>query len=98
MPATARSAPDTWFGLIRSKTGNLLLSTHRLAYDYRGAAAATQRWGHANRYSNALVTGLWPSFDVLPEPEKEQAGRRIRESTLQVACMRHTLLPVAGSQ
>jgi predicted phosphodiesterase len=32
MPAND-GTPDTWFGLIRSKTGNVVLSTHRLAYD-----------------------------------------------------------------
>jgi hypothetical protein len=50
------------------------------------------------RYGDALVTGLWPSLDVLPEPEKAEAGRRIRESTLQVACVHDTLLSAPGSR
>ena len=95
MPAND-GTPDTWFGLIRSNAGSLLLSTHRLAYDYRGAAAAMRGWRHADPYVNALETGLWPSLEVLPEPEKELAGRRIREATLQI--MPHTLLPAAGTR
>ena len=46
--------------------GGVMLSTHRLAYDHHTAAAGMRRFGHANGYARTLVTGLWPSLDILP--------------------------------
>ena len=31
-------------------------------------------------YADALVTGLWPSLDVLPEAEKSRTGRALDET------------------
>ena len=66
MPAND-GTPDVWYGLIRIEGDEVVLSTHRLAYDHNGAAGSMRRWGHANGYARSLVTGLWPSLDVLPE-------------------------------
>jgi predicted phosphodiesterase len=84
MPAND-GTPDTWYGLIRAEAGAVVLSTHRLAYDHLGAAAAMRRWGHANGYARSVVTGLWPSLDVLPPPERAATGRRLRARTLRLA-------------
>ena len=84
MPAND-GTPDTWFGLIKMKGNHITLSTHRLAYDHRGAAATMRRWGHANSYARSLVTGLWPSLDVLPAQEKEATGKKLRASMLRIA-------------
>ncbi len=40
---------------------------HRLAYDHHAAAAAMKAAGLAGGYANTLLTGLWPSQDILPE-------------------------------
>jgi len=73
-----------WYGLVRVEDGGLVLSTHRLAYDHIGAAAAMRRAGHADGYARTLVTGLWPSLDVLPPPERAATGKRLRQRTLRV--------------
>lgn len=39
---------------------------HRLAYDHRGAAAAMRAAGLVQGYDRALLSGYWPSEDVLP--------------------------------
>ena len=65
MPANDGTA-DVWYGLIWLEAGDLRLATRRLAYDHLGAAAALRRAGHADGYARTLVTGLWPSLDVLP--------------------------------
>jgi hypothetical protein len=62
----------------------VVLSTHRLGYDHISAAAAMRRFGHANGYARSLVTGLWPSLDTLPPPERAAAGKKIRPRTLRV--------------
>ena len=83
MPAND-GTPDVWYGLIRSEDGRIVLSTHRLAYDHHGAAAAMRRCGHANGYARTLVTGLWPSLDVFPPAEREATGRKLRPRTLRL--------------
>ncbi|HWV82702.1 MAG TPA: hypothetical protein VNZ50_14825, partial [Hyphomicrobiaceae bacterium] len=62
----------------------LVLSTHRLAYDHHTAAAAMRRSGHANGYARTLITGLWPSLDILPRAEREAMGKRIRQRSLRL--------------
>jgi predicted phosphodiesterase len=84
MPANDGTA-DVWYGLIRAIDGGVMLSTHRLAYDHSAAAAAMRRSGHANGYARTLITGLWPSLDILPPAEREATGQRIRQRTLRLA-------------
>jgi predicted phosphodiesterase len=83
MPAND-GTPEVWYGLIRIEDGRLVLSTHRLAYDHVGAAAAMRRAGHANGYARTLVTGLWPSLDVLPPAERAATGQRLRPRTVRI--------------
>jgi predicted phosphodiesterase len=82
--------PDAWYGLIGVEGGSLLLSTRRLRYDHHAAAAALRRCGHANGYARALVTGLWPSLDVLPPVERAATGRRLRQRTVRIAAPAQT--------
>ena len=84
MPANDGTA-DVWYGLISPQSAGLSLSTHRLAYDHVGASAAMRRFGYANGYARSLVTGLWPSLDILPEAERGRTGKRIRPGALHLA-------------
>lgn len=84
MPAND-GTPDVWYGLIRTEAGRVVISAHRLSYDHYAAAAAMRRFGHANGYAEALVTGLWPSLDILPSTECEATGRRLRTKMLRLA-------------
>lgn len=86
MPAND-GTPKGWYGLISldHDTNALRLSTHRLSYDHVGAAAAMRRAGHANEYARTLITGLWPSLDVLPDVERQQTGREIAPQTSTLA-------------
>jgi len=87
MPAND-GTPDVWFGLIEREGDDIVLSTHRLQYDYRAAAAAMLRRGHADGYARALISGLWPSIDILPDREKASTGRRIAPVRSRIACFR----------
>lgn len=84
MPAND-GTPEVWYGLIRAETNAVVLSTHRLAYDHHAAAAAMRRFGHANGYARTLVTGVWPSLDILPPDERAAMGRRIKPKSLRLA-------------
>jgi hypothetical protein len=83
MPAND-GTPDVWYGLVRDEGDGIALSTHRLAYDHHGAAAVMRRYGHANGYARTLVTGVWPSLDVFPPPERTATGRKLRLRTLRL--------------
>jgi hypothetical protein len=71
--------PRVWYSLLTPATAangrRLLRIEHRaLAYDYEAAAAAMERASLPSGYREALVTGLWPSLDVLPEAERLATG------------------------
>lgn len=83
MPAND-GTPDVWYGLVRIEEGQVVLSTHRLAYDHIAAAASMRRFGHANGYARSLITGLWPSLDILPPTEAAATAKKIRPRTLRI--------------
>ncbi len=76
--------PDGWFGLIHAEPDGVRLSIHRLHYDSAAAAGAMRRSGHANGYARALITGIWPSHDVLPAEELDQTGKRLEEISIRI--------------
>lgn len=93
MPAND-GEPSVWFGLVAATRDGIKLETRRLAYDHDVAAAALRRAGHANGYARTLVTGLWPSLDVLPEVERAAMGKRLRPRAVVIrnaACVGKTV-------
>lgn len=58
---------------VLSETG---LTFHRLAFDNQTAAAAMRRVGLTQGYDQALLTGRWPSEDVLPQELRRQEPLR----------------------
>jgi predicted phosphodiesterase len=90
MPAND-GTPEVWYGLIAVEGEELVLSMRRLAYDHAAAAAATKNAGHADGYAGALMSGLWPSLDVLPQQERAAGGRPIPEFTLRPPCRRPSM-------
>jgi predicted phosphodiesterase len=99
MPANDGTA-DVWYGLVRfdSRNSAVTLSTHRLNYDHTAAAATMRRHGHANGYARTLVTGLWPSLDVLPPAERAATGKRLRQIALRIAAKPQAEKAVVGGQ
>lgn len=97
MPAND-GQPAVWYGLISATDDGIKLETRRLAYDHNAAAASLRRSGHANGYARTLVTGLWPSLDVLPDEERAATGRRLRPKavTLRKAGRIATAVPASS--
>ena len=86
MPAND-GTPDVWYGLITAKSATIEFALKRLKYDHAGAAASMRRWAHVDGYARTLVTGLWPSLDVLPEAEKAETGERLCPRTVSMPRM-----------
>ena len=70
--------PDGWFLLLNPKDNHIHFSWQRLSY----AANLTQRnmrsAGLKAGYAETLLTGLWPSMDILPAAERTQRGKPIK--------------------
>ncbi|HUS96852.1 MAG TPA: metallophosphoesterase family protein [Hyphomicrobiaceae bacterium] len=76
--------PDGWYTVVRPEADELRISLKRLAYDHAAAAAAMRRSGHANGYARAIITGIWPSHDILPPQESTATGTRLRQRTVRL--------------
>lgn len=74
--------PDGWYLLLETEGGQIRASWHRLSYDYQRASRRMQTAGLDTGYSQALVNGLWPSLDTLPEQEQGQQGIPLSPATL----------------
>jgi predicted phosphodiesterase len=83
MPAND-GTPDVWYGLLTRDSDGVSLSTHRLSYDHATAAATTAAAGHADGYARALITGHWPSLDVLPPIERAATGTALPELSVRL--------------
>lgn len=78
MPANDGSA-DGWY-MVLDKGDPITCRWLRLPYDYEKSARSTIDAGMVE-YGQALLSGLWPSMDVLPASERNQQGVAIEESS-----------------
>jgi predicted phosphodiesterase len=72
----------TWFSVMDIKHNILNIETHALAYDHQKAFSEMKKAGMHNGYADALLSGLWPSMDVLPITEKQKTGQALEAQTL----------------
>ena len=73
MPANDGTA-NTWFSLMSLGQQHIKIEYQKLHYSYPQAQQAMVSAGLSNGYMEALSTGLWPSVDILPAPERRQQG------------------------
>ncbi len=66
--------PRVWFSVMRAVHHGIQFEHVPLAYDHAAASAAMHRAGLPAGYADAMVTGLWPSTDVLPPVELARTG------------------------
>ena len=85
MPAND-GTPDGWYALLENVGGSVRVQLHRLRYDHLTAAAEMRRSGHANGYARTLVTGIWPSHDILPPAELNATGETLMEVECNLKC------------
>lgn len=75
MPAND-GTQEVWYMLIHPWDDGFDVSWHRLAYDYQ-ASHQTSHAAGMTEYAQALLDGLWPSMDSLPEVERRQRGQAL---------------------
>jgi len=69
--------PRTWFSILSpcpERARGLMIAHLPLAYDHQRAAQAMRKAGLPEGYADALESGIWPSFDVLPRAEQAATG------------------------
>ena len=81
MPANDGST-HTWFSILDTDNSQLSVTMHELHYDASSAHQAMLDANMNNGYAKALITGLWPSMDVLPIAEQAQQGQPLQTQQL----------------
>ncbi len=74
MPADD-GTPRVWFSVLTPTAEGILIEHQPLEYDQAQAAAKMRARGLPEGYAWALISGLWPSHDVMPPTERATAGR-----------------------
>jgi predicted phosphodiesterase len=69
---------DGWYLLLIPENDSVRCEWHRLEYEAKRAQTAMRTAGLNNGYADALVTGIWPSMDVLPDFERRAKGCYIK--------------------
>ncbi len=77
MPAND-GTKDGWYLLLIPENDAVRCEWHRLEYEAKLAQTAMRKAGLNNGYADALVTGIWPSMDVLPDFERRAMGCYIK--------------------
>jgi len=83
MPANDGTT-DGWYMLLEPVKHGISVSWYRLSYDYHLAAEHMRQAGLNTAYAEALSAGLWPSFDILPDLERQQAGQALTITDLML--------------
>jgi predicted phosphodiesterase len=74
MPAND-GTPRVWYSILRPEDGGIVVEHHALSYDQAVAAARMRERGLPVGYADALVSGLWPADDIMPEADRSRRGR-----------------------
>jgi hypothetical protein len=75
---------DGWYLLLEPNKSSVLCSWRRLTYDAMGARSNMLQSGLDNGYADALISGQWPSMDVLPMQERTCQGRAIEPWSMKL--------------
>lgn len=83
MPAND-GASTGWYMLLEPTEEGIKASWHQLKYPVTKTVEAMAKAQLCQPYAKALISGLWPSLDVLPEPERLQTGKRLDLPTMRL--------------
>ncbi|WP_028469152.1 metallophosphoesterase family protein [Neptunomonas japonica] len=73
---------EGWYMLVIPTKEGVDVEWHRLAYDAQSAANTMQKVGLNTGYKDTLLTGIWPSTDVLPDEERSVSGQQLNLDSL----------------
>lgn len=74
MPANDGSA-EGWYMLLQPHESGVKASWHRLSYRVSDSVNKMRAAKLCPAYAQCLIEGIWPSLDILPEPERKQTGK-----------------------
>ncbi len=74
--------PRVWYATVAPGRTGPVFTHYSLDYDHAGAARKMRAAGLPEGYASGLETGLWPSLDILPEPERYRTGQAIDPGAL----------------
>ncbi len=80
MPAND-GTPDTWYSIVSPRGKTVQIDNKKMHYQAQDASQRMKDNGLHKGYADCLLTGLWPSTDVLLDKEKEDTGKRLSETT-----------------
>lgn len=81
MPAND-GTPRVWYSIISRIADGLAIEHRSLSYDHVTAANKMRRAGLPDGYATALMSGLWPSCDVLPLAEIRGRGHALESGRI----------------
>jgi predicted phosphodiesterase len=67
--------PRVWFSVLTPEDGTIEVAAVALHYDHAAAARRMAEAGMPAAYARALIDGLWPAMEVLPEAERHARGQ-----------------------
>ena len=76
MPAND-GTQDGWYLMLEPTGGKLQAHWHRLNYPAEQTRQTMHNAGLTTGYADAVINGLWPSEDVLPDAEKVNRGKAL---------------------
>lgn len=73
-----------WYMLINPLNGKARISWHRLEYNVSDTIKEMESHKLCQPYAQCLLSGLWPSMDVLPAMESEKQGKEISLAAIEI--------------
>jgi predicted phosphodiesterase len=83
MPAND-GTQDGWYMLVTPVDTGIEISWHRLKYNAQTTVDMMQQKGLKTAYQSALLSGVWPSMDVLPDTEKAGSDQKLALSAFVI--------------
>lgn len=70
--------PRSWYSVLVPDGDSIAIRHEALDYDHQRAAEKMIAAGVCREYAEALMSGAWPSMDILPERERQAAGKPLQ--------------------
>ncbi|MET3998095.1 putative phosphodiesterase [Marinobacterium sp. MBR-109] len=84
MPAND-GTQDGWYLLLKPDNDDISAHWHRLPYQAQQSRQRMQQADLCDAYAQALITGLWPSVDILPHRDRQLSGQPLQIKPLELA-------------
>ncbi len=70
---------NVWFSTFEPVAGAIRVSHRSLEYDFETAARRIRKSDLAHAYADTLISGIWPSDDVMPLKDRQRRGVALKQ-------------------